>query len=916
MPINSKVVESNVKTLVKNSDFGTDFVFELLSAYGRSGSNLTRLKNGSINVANDTEHEVAQKGVVYFKPVLQGDLYTVIDELKSDQTVVRYSTRFVIVTDYKQLLAIDTKTSETLDIDIREIDKYYTFFLPWAGMEKTLYIGENHADIKAAYKMSKLFDEIVNTNHKTRDTEFYHGLNVFFCRLLFCFFSEDTKIFHKGQFTNGIASFTQKDGSDVGDYLDDLFFALDAEDKEGYPSHIAEFPYVNGGLFHEVYKAPSFNSKSRSLLLECGQLNWSNINPDIFGSMIQAVVNPGQRAGLGMHYTSVPNIMKTIEPLFLDELKDELNKNYDNQQNLQKLLTRISKIKVFDPACGSGNFLVIAYKELRKLEHAILERIDELSAQPTNRRMLSNVSIEHFYGIEIDDFAHEVAMLSLWLAKHQMNLEFKQKFGAEIPLIPLREAGNITRGNACRLNWNQVCPNKPNLNKTALLKKSLDHELSSDDMDWDEIYLIGNPPYQGYSLQDQQQKKDMIGVFENTGSKKSLDYISCWFKKGAEYIQGTKAQLAFVSTNSVCQGEHVGLLWPDILKSLEIGYAYTSFKWGNNAKGSAGVTCIIVNLRNPIDTQKYLYHGDLKQEVKNINAYLIDGPDIYIQKRSKPISSLSETLRGSGPVDGGNLLLNNHERQDLLEKFPNSEKFIKKYIGAEEFINNKDRWCIWIDEADLAEAMAIPIINSRVKDVRTFRLQSKKKATKLAAASPFRFGEPRYKKSETIIVPRVFSERREYITAGYLDKNTVVSDSAQQILDAEPFVFAIISSRLHMVWTKAVCGQLENRIRYSSALSYNNFPVPSLNEQQKLKLNQLAFTILDTRERYSDLTLAEMYDPEKMPEELLDVHRDLDEYYEGLYRKRLFANDEDRLSFLLNEYELLNIENQKEGKLL
>jgi hypothetical protein len=915
MRVTLKTIEESIAPLGGRASYGKDFIFELLTAYGRSAGNITRLKNGSLNVAEDKERDVVQKNIVFFRPVTnEENLYAVIDTLKSDQAVVRYSTRFVIVTDYKQLLAIDTKTNETLDLPIREIDKYFTFFLPWAGMEKAQYVGENHADIKAAYKMSKLFDEIVSFNHHTSDANYYHGLNVFFSRLLFCFFAEDTEIFEKGQFTRGIESHTQSDGSDLAEYLDELFFALDAEDKDGYPAHIGAFPYVNGGLFHADHESPKFNAKARQLLVEGGSLDWSDINPDIFGSMIQAVVNPGQRAGLGMHYTSVPNIMKTIEPLFLDELKEEFNKHYDDKNKLERLLSRIGSIKVFDPACGSGNFLVIAYKELRKLEHALLQRIDELSVHHARLEMFSRINIENFYGIEIDDFAHEVAILSLWLAKHQMNLEFKQKFGAAIPLIPLRESGNIVHGNAARLDWNKICPNEPRVSRNTRLEQSKliadDHEqaqlIDVDTKEWSEIYLISNPPYLGSSLQKKSQKDDMKQVLGDFSSWKNLDYIAIWFRKGADYIRNTGAALAFVSTNSVTQGEQVSMLWPEILIKIEIGYAYRSFKWANSAKNSAGVTVAIISLRNIANGDKYIYENGLRNTAQNINAYLLDAPDTYFYRRREQISGLPECVMGNKPTDGGNLILDATEYQALLSEHPEASKFLKKFTGAGDYVNGSTRYCLWIDDNEVDEAIKIRPIAERLKKVSDFRAgRTDTPSTVEYAKYPHRFRQRSHKNSQFIIVPSVTSERREYIPIGYQDNNTIASNAANVIYDAPLWVFGIISSKMHMAWVRVVAGQLETRIRYSSAIVYNNFPVPALSTAEKQSLETKVYDVLDVRERHSEQTLAELYDPDKMPEDLRISHNELDKVVDSIYRKKPFANDEERLAHLFEFYEQL-----------
>lgn len=886
MRITLKDVEEKVKPLGSKLIYDREFIFDLLSSYGRAPGNITRLRNGQLNVADSPDTEVAQKNIVYFKATNDSNnLYVIIDDLKSSPTVVRYSTRFVIVTDYQHLLAIDTKTGETLDIDIRVIDRHYTFFLPWAGMEKAQFIAENHADVKAAEKMAKLFDVLIAHNGYTTALE-WHNLTTFFTRLLFCFFAEDTKIFNKNQFSNAVGSFTQADGSDLKDFLKVLFASLDDADKEGYPSHLSAFPYVNGQLFSNFSQIPDFNKQARDLLLEsASKLDWSDINPDIFGSMFQAVVRPGSREGLGQHYTSVPNIMKTIEPLFLDELKDEFNNGYDDIKKLEKLLGRLGGIKVFDPACGSGNFLIIAYKELRKLEHAILERQSDLAGQSQQAMLGSRINIENFYGIEIDDFPHEVAILSLWLAKHQMNLEFAEKFGIDLPLIPLKEAGNIVRANAARVDWRGVCPNNG----------------------LEEIYLVGNPPYMGAKLQDAAQKRDYEFVFKDETYSKNLDYISLWFIKGSRYIAQTNAQLAFVTTNSVSQGEHVALMFPKIFElGLEIGFAYTSFKWENNAKGGAGVTVAVINLRNPNARNKYIWTNGIRIEARNINGYITDGDSqIAIERRRRPLSTLPEMVFGSMPRDGGNLILTPKERSAMIAKDPSVEIYIKKYLGSAEYIRGVERYCLWVSDSQYESAMQNPVIKERFENVARVRSESDAKSTRDYAKKPNRFVQVSYRPTDSIIVPRVSSERRRYIPIGYLDKNTVISDAANAIYDAEPYVFGLISSRMHMSWVRAVAGRLKTDFRYSSALVYNNFPVPPLTEAEKSRIDEMALAVLDVRESYPEKTLADMYDPDKMPDDLRKVHEELDILVDTIYRKKPFDSDEERLANLFDLYETM-----------
>ena len=895
MKLNLKAVEERVGPLGGRNSYDREFIFELLLAYGRSQGNVTRLRNGSLNVADDPETEVAQKNVVYFKETA-GDPLAVIDELRTAPTVVRYRPRFVVVTDYTELLAVDTKTGENLIVPIADIDQHFTFFLPWAGMEKAQYVTEAHADVKAAERMGKLFDELLAANPEILGDPFgRHSLNVFFTRLLFCFFAEDTSIFGENQFTNAVGSHTQADGSDVADFLTDLFTALDAPDAGDKPQYLQEFPYVNGRLFKMAaeHTVPRFTKRARELLIESGTLIWREINPDIFGSMFQAIVTPGERSDLGQHYTSVPNILKTIEPLFLNELKDEFDAAYDSRRKLEALLERISSIKVMDPACGSGNFLVIAYKELRRLEHAILERLAEIDVNHQVLYAESKINIENFYGIELDDFAVEVAILSLWIAKHQMNAEFKEKFNLSIPLIPLRETGQIMVGNAARIDWQSVCPNAAD----------------------EEIYLIGNPPYAGAKTQTPAQKADYDYVFSGRPYSKNLDYIALWFVKGADYIQATNAALAFVTTNSVAQGEHVGLMFPMIFEmGIEIGFAYPSFKWENNARRNAGVTVAVIGLRNQSSDPKYLFTDGLEIEASNINGYLVDGASAVIDRRKKPLASwLPEMVFGSMPRDGGGLLLSPVERGDMVAADPRSARYIKRFMGSSEAINGGERHCLWITDADAAAARSVPVVAARLDRVAADRSKSKAASTAAYAAQPHRFVQISYKPTDSIIVPRHSSERRTYIPIDYLGPDTVIGDSANAVYNAEPWVFAVLTSRMHMAWTRAVAGALETRIRYSNTIVYNNFPLPPLPKAVQEKLTNAALRVIDVREYHCEQTLGELYDPDLMPLDLRAVHVEIDALVDSLYSKKPYESDEQRLSDLFALHEAMTADEASKG---
>ncbi len=572
----------NVEKLVADMPSNESFIFELLLAYGLPKASITRMrKDGTYNHAT-SEGEVLWKKKVWFKPV-DGDLFTTIGAMQSSKNIEKHDPRFLVVTDFNQFIAEDLKTGDTLDIELEDLDANIDFFQPWAGREKVKLSNENPADIKAAERMAKLFDAIRKDNPEYI-LENSHAMNVFLGRLLFCLFAEDTGIFPDNAVTSSVASHTEEDGSDLNAFFKKLFDLLDSRARAGLPKHLEVFPYVNGGLFKDHYDVPVFSAKSRRMIIEGGKLDWKDINPDIFGSMFQAVIDPAERHNLGQHYTSVTNIMKVVEPLFLNAFKADLEKargmTKGKKQALQRLLDRIANVKIFDPACGSGNFLIIAYKELRRLEMEVFQEYHTIEFILP----LSQMSVSQFYGIEIDDFAHETAILALWLVEHQMNLESKKVLGQAPVSLPLREGANIVQGNACRVDWETVCPKN----------------------EGDELYILGNPPYLGARMQNKNHKDDIAFVYEKYQKVKKIDYIACWFIKAGEYIRTANAEFSFVSTNSMCQGEQIPLLWPFVLQAdLEICFAHQSFKWINSAKGNAGVTCIVIGIRNKSSKPKF-----------------------------------------------------------------------------------------------------------------------------------------------------------------------------------------------------------------------------------------------------------------------------------------------------------------------
>jgi len=871
--MNSTQIEENLTKLIANF-LKEDFIYELLLAYGLPKTTITLLKKGKHNLAKKSGQIILKKKL-FFQESANQDLHALIDSIQKDEATHRHNPRFVIVTDYENILAIDTKTKDTLDEKIVNLNKRFDFFLPWAGMEKANHKNENPADVKAAEKMAKIYDEIQKDNQFNKED--LHSLNTFLSRLLFCFFAEDTGIFRLSAFTNGIASHTQTDGSDLDQYLNRLFEALNTQSRSNYPDYLSEFPYVNGGLFGDSYFAPKFSARSRKMIIECGELDWSAINPDIFGSMIQAVVHTDQRGSMGMHYTSVPNIMKVIEPLFLNELKEEFEKNYDNEKKLNQLLTRLENLRIFDPACGSGNFLIIAYKEIKNLEIEIYQRIQQITKKPSFA--FSRVKLSQFYGIELDDFACEVATLSLWLAEHQMNVKFREVFGQSNPTLPLQEGGRIVCDNATRINWEEVCPKD----------------------EGKEIYILGNPPYKGFSQQDEQQKSDLNHIL---GTTTKMDYIVCWFIRGANYIAGCNAKLGFVSTNSICQGEQVSLLWPAIFANdIEIGFAHQSFKWANNAKSNAGVTCIIVGLQNKQNTEKRLYFGGTKKVVKHINPYLSDNNSLAVSKRTISLSNLPQMVLGNMPNDWGYLHFTLEEKERLTHEYPITKNWLKKVIGSQEFIKGIDRYCLWIQDSELDAAYSIPILKDRLEKVFYERSRSKKISYNKFASKPHKFVEIRHKDTAALIVPGISSEKREYILVGSVDKGVIINNLAFAIYDPEPHLFGILSSKMHMTWVRAIGGQLETRIRYSSVLCYNTFPFPEINEKQKQSIASHVYNILEEREKHPEKTMADLYDPNKMPAGLKKAHQDLDIAIELCYRSKPFTSDEERLEHLFKLYE-------------
>lgn len=853
--------------------------FIILKAFGKTDADIRRYKSGKGIVAKFDGLLI--KGLLAYRPASTMMMDETLNAMKRDTSIGKAAPRILAVSDGNRILAYDPKEGETYENPLSKLWIDFQFFYPLCGIERYRGIEENPADVKAAEKMAKLHDEIRAYNEFSSNDDL-HELNLFMTRLLFCYFAEDTGIFSDNLFTSSVVRYTQEDGSDLSDYLATAFEVMDRRDRTDVPTIFSQFPYVNGGLFSKRISIPQMGRRARKLIIECGELNWKDINPDIFGSMIQAVVSPSQRGSLGMHYTSVPNIMKVIQPLFLDDLYEAYASAKDNVKKLRQLLVRISKMKFFDPACGSGNFLIIAYKELRKLEILVWKRIAELSG--SYELPFVNIQLTQFYGIEIDDFAQEVASLSLRLAEHQMNRKFTSEFAnVSIPALPLGRSGNIVHGNACRIDWSVVCPHTKE----------------------EEVFVFGNPPYLGSSIQDKEQKEDKELVLGKLKSYKDLDYIACWFYVGSCYINNTKSKCAFVSTNSICQGEQVSMLWLPIFEmGVAINFAYSSFKWNNNAKHNAAVICVIVGLQFNDNTPKKLFHDGSAKTVKCITPYITEGEtSTIVDKRSSPISEFPIIRRGNSPTDDGNLIFTTEEKNELVIQYPILIHYIKRYIGSVEFINGSERWVLYVEDEDLHKIQEIPEINRRFENVTTFRLKSKQTGTYQLAEFPNKYFYCSYQNTTSIIIPRVSSERRKYIPIGLLDSNTVTADSAFTINNGNSFILGVLLSYVHMIWVKSVGGRLKTDYRYSSTLCYNTFPFPKISDVKKQEIEEAAEEVLLVREDYPGKTLAELYDPDKMPDDLREAHHRLDLIVESCYQDKPFANDEERLECLFRLYE-------------
>ncbi|WP_045390122.1 DNA methyltransferase [Falsirhodobacter sp. alg1] len=859
-----------------------EFPFTFAEATDAAKAAISKLR-GSTN-KSDLPGGVLFNRKFHYAPALAGLTNVTLEQLRASKKTQASKPAILIATDGETVAAEHPTSGDTLHCRFDEIGDNFGFFLPAAGKERYRAVEENPIDVKATGRLARLYDALIKANPDWATEARRHEMNQLMMRLIFCMFAEDVGIFPDKQFSRLIFTHAGNRGEEAQATIIAAFRAMNLPKgaRDGLPFWTAELEYVNGGLFAGEIDAPSFDVVAFRYLREASGLNWREINPDIFGSMIQSVADPKQRAELGMHYTSVPNIMKVIGPLFLDDLDAQIHNAWDKPKGLQQVLDRLSGIRVFDPACGSGNFLVVSYRELRARETRVLERLQDVTAN-TQAPLFSAIPITHFYGIEIADFAAETAKLALFIAEYQANAAFAEVFGRRPAALPLKDAANIRTGNALREDWEQVCP---------------------PPVDGQEVFIAGNPPFLGSTYQSKEQKADLARVFAgHVSSFAAFDFVAAWFFKASQYIHGRQARAALVSTNSICQGYSVAALWPHILgDDLEIGFAHKDFKWRNNASANAAVICSIVGLRNVSKETKRLVSNGLDSAVENINAYLVGAPDAFVAGSNRSIFELPHMPRGNQPTEGGALILSPEERDDLVGRVPRAEKYIRRFMGSMEVVRGLDRYCLWIMDEGLAEASQISDIEDRIERSRQIRLAMKDAGGQKLASRPHQFRDILSPKEHAILVPRVTSERRPYLPVEKVGADVISSDLNQVLYDAPDWCIALIASRLHLVWIATVCGKLKSDFRYSNTLGWNTFPVPKFTDAQLEALSASAMNILKCRWSHYPKTIADLYDPEKMPDDLRAVHRENDELLETMYIGRPFRNDTERLEKLFKLY--------------
>ncbi|MBL8497347.1 MAG: class I SAM-dependent DNA methyltransferase [Nitrosomonas sp.] len=917
--MNAVEIEEAISRLAEQSFDPAEFPYAFLEAFGNNATRIKLLKSGTKN-KSDVEGAVLQQNNIHIKVCAAGEVLKTLEMLKNSPATSRQKAKFVLATDGEEFQAENMISGETVACAYTDFPDHFGFFLPLAGITTVKQISENAFDIRATSRLNRLYVELLKDNPDWGTAHRRPETNHFMARLIFCFFAEDTDIFNgTGLFTDTIEQMSAKDSSNTHEVISEIFRAMNTKIEDRgmakLPRWADTFPYVNGGLFSGSTETPRFSKIARSYLLHVGKLDWKKINPDIFGSMIQAVAEDEERGALGMHYTSVPNILKVLNPLFLDELRAKLEEAGDNPRTLLNLRKRLARIRIFDPACGSGNFLVIAYKEMRAIEAEINKRRGETGLR-------TEIPLTNFRGIELRDFPAEIARLALIIAEYQCDVLYRGPKLALAEFLPLDTQNWITCGNALRLDWLSICP--PTGTGVKLFSDDLfNSPLEQTQIDFEneggETFICGNPPYLGSTWQSEEQKSNLKTIFEHrTKNWKSLDYVAGWFMKAADYGTKTNAVAALVSTNSICQGQQVPILWPLIFETgHEIAFAHTSFKWANLASHNAGVTVAIIGISNHAEKKRQLFSvaddkSVMVKDVDYINAYLVGGRNIIVCKESLPISSLPKMIFGNKVVDGGHLRMS-REEVNQLDLLPETEgKIIRRIHGSSDFIRGEQIYCFWIHDKDLLEAMNYPKVAKRIALVKALRLASPDKSANQMADRAHQFREMRYAQKHTIVLPRITSENREFLPVGLIDSCDVISSQSFALYDEPIWVLSLISSKLHLSWIATICGRTRTDFAYSNTLGWNTFPVPQLTEKNKADLTRCAEDILLAREVHFPATIADLYDPDNMPENLRHAHERNDEVLERIYIGRRFKNDTERLEKLFELYTKMTSE-QKTG---
>lgn len=801
--------------------------------------------------------------------------------------------KYVLVSDFARFRLYDLEAEHTssegdfYEFELKDLHKNIKHFAFIAGYQTRAIKPEDPVNIKAAELMGKLHDALKAIGYEG------HALEHYLVRLLFCLFAEDTGIFERQQLKEYIQDKTTEDGSDLAAHLAQLFEVLNTpKDKrlKNLDEHLAAFEYVNGKLFAEHLPTASFDAKMRNQLLDCCALDWSRVSPAIFGSLFQSVMNDVLRRNLGAHYTSETNILKLIKPLFLDELHNEFDSCKSNTKKLTEFHDKLRKLKFFDPACGCGNFLVIAYRELRLLELEVLRSI--LAAQRGQGFVdvsgLVWLDVDQFYGIEIEEFPAQIAQVAMWLTDHQMNQLISEEFGNYFARLPLKKSATIICGNSLQLDWKEVAPNVD--------------------------YILGNPPFVGKKEQSASQKTDMEQIFKGVKGAGVLDFVSAWYLKAAQYMQSEKVLSAFVSTNSITQGEQVGILWGELLNKyhIKIHFAHRTFKWGNDARGNAAVHCVIIGF-SPFDvSEKRIWDYEKPDsdahelKVRNINPYLVDAADVVVEKRMNPLCQGAEIVFGSKAVDFGHFVIEADELENFLVAEPLAAPYVREFIGGEEFLNGSKRYCLWLKELAPERLRNMPLVLKRVEAVKEERLKSVKEPTRELAKTPSLFGEDRQPNSQYLLIPKVSSERRDYVPLGFMSPEVIINPTVLVVPNASIYDFGVLQSNMHMAWMRAVCGRMKSDYQYSASIVYNNFPWPvALSDKQREAVESAAQTVLDARAQFPQSSLADLYDPLTMPPALVKAHQALDRAVDACYRKAAFTNDAQRVEFLFERYQQL-----------